>query len=395
MPSEPVQTPPPASGWDRIFFRFWRYSAAFWRGPSARGIQALSFMLLVVVLLTLWTQYRLNIWNRDFFDALGQKNGPAIFHQALILGPLVAGSIALAILAVWGRMTAQRKWRNWLTQNLIEQWLANDRYRRLAAEEHQNSEYRITEDARVATEAPPDFAVGLLTSLLTAILFISVLWNVGGDLTVTVSGQSVVLPGYLVIAAFGYASVTTLGMLFIGRRLVHVYGGKNQAEADFRSTAAHLRENAEQKDNHAEVAALHASLAQAIGWWRKLCWQLMQTTLISQGNSLLAPVFALVICAPKYLSGSMSLGEVTQAAAAFVTVQGAFNWMVDNYPSLADWASSANRVGALLSSLDALDQDTLTSSEVDISEVEINEVEVEVKVAVTVEVKGIPATPAE
>ena len=51
----------------------------------------------------------------------------------------------------------------------------------------------------------------------------------------------------------------------------------------------------------------------------------------------------------------MLLGEVTQAAAAFVAVQGAFNWLVDNYPRLAEWLSSAHRVGTLLSAFDRLE----------------------------------------
>jgi ABC-type uncharacterized transport system fused permease/ATPase subunit len=50
----------------------------------------------------------------------------------------------------------------------------------------------------------------------------------------------------------------------------------------------------------------------------------------------------------------MSLGEVTQAAAAFVTVQGAFNWLVDNFQRMSDWRSSANRVAHLLLALDDL-----------------------------------------
>ena len=50
----------------------------------------------------------------------------------------------------------------------------------------------------------------------------------------------------------------------------------------------------------------------------------------------------------------MSLGELTQAAAAFVTVQGAFNWVVDNYNRLADWRSSAHRVATLLVAIDAV-----------------------------------------
>jgi vitamin B12/bleomycin/antimicrobial peptide transport system ATP-binding/permease protein len=62
----------------------------------------------------------------------------------------------------------------------------------------------------------------------------------------------------------------------------------------------------------------------------------------------------LILCAPKYLSGAMSLGELTQSAAAFVVVQGAFNWLVDNYARLSDWQSSAYRVATLLRALDEL-----------------------------------------
>ena len=51
----------------------------------------------------------------------------------------------------------------------------------------------------------------------------------------------------------------------------------------------------------------------------------------------------------------MLLGDVTQAAAAFVAVQGAFNWLIDNFPRLAECLSSANRVGNLLTAFDRLE----------------------------------------
>ena len=40
----------------------------------------------------------------------------------------------------------------------------------------------------------------------------------------------------------------------------------------------------------------------------------------------------IILCAPKFLDGSMTLGQVMQAASAFTIVQDAFNWLVDNYP---------------------------------------------------------------
>jgi len=61
-----------------------------------------------------------------------------------------------------------------------------------------------------------------------------------------------------------------------------------------------------------------------------------------------------LLAAPKFLDGSMSLGVLMQAASAFVIVQKAFGWVVDNYPRFADWTASARRVASLLVSLDAL-----------------------------------------
>jgi ABC-type uncharacterized transport system fused permease/ATPase subunit len=78
----------------------------------------------------------------------------------------------------------------------------------------------------------------------------------------------------------------------------------------------------------------------------------MRTTSVSQANILLAPVAAWLLCAPKYISGAISLGELTQAA--FAIVQGALNWLVDNYQRVADWRSAVNRIATFLAALDDL-----------------------------------------
>src|SRR5215470_3211015 len=82
----------------------------------------------------------------------------------------------------------------------------------------------------------------------------------------------------------------------------------------------------------------------------------MRTTLVSQGSSLIAPVVPILLCAPKFLDGSMSLGQVMQAASAFTIVQTAFGWLVDNYPRLADWNACARRIASLMMSLDGLER---------------------------------------
>jgi putative ATP-binding cassette transporter len=51
----------------------------------------------------------------------------------------------------------------------------------------------------------------------------------------------------------------------------------------------------------------------------------------------------------------MTLGAVMQSASAFVTVQVAFNWFVDNFVRVAEWMASANGVQELVGALEGLD----------------------------------------
>jgi putative ATP-binding cassette transporter len=344
--------------------RFWRTASGFWRGPTAWSAWLLAALLVGTVLLQLAIQYRLNYWSRDFFDAFGRRDGPTLSAQALTFLPLAGASILVAVLAVWARMTTQRRWRAWLTGRLIDRWLANDLFRQLrfTVGEDQNPEYRIAEDARVATDAPVAMTVGLLTAVLNAGIFISILWNVGGDLVVDIFGHILTVPKYLVIAVAVYSALLSLAVTIIGRRLLPVIAGKNAAEAQFRSIGSHLRERgnptAASQGETEQHYSLSGALDDVIARWRTLCFQLMRTTLVSQGNVLLAPVIGWILCAPKYMVGTMSLGEVAQVTAAFITVQAALNWLVDNYSGLADCLSSINRVASLLLALDQLEYDS-------------------------------------
>jgi vitamin B12/bleomycin/antimicrobial peptide transport system ATP-binding/permease protein len=352
----------PGTGRGSSVLRFWSSAIGFWRGRSARLSWPLTIALVAIVLAQLAIQYLLNYWNRDFFNALERRDGALLWSEALIFLPLACSSIALAVASVWGRMTMQRKWRQWLTNYLINFWFAKDRYRRLrfVNGEYQNAEYRISFDARIATEAPIDLALGLLTSALTALVFIQVLWSVGGNLTFLLSGHEVTVPAYLVVGVVAYSLAFTAIMIAVGRNLTSVIQEENQAEAELRAAANQIREIGEGTPSGAAGPGDYHSLLQALRKvllrWRQLCWQLMGTTTVSQADVLLAPVVAWILCAPKFLAGSMMLGELTQAAAAFVMVQAAFNWVVDNYQRLADWRSAAHRVATLLQALDDVDR---------------------------------------
>jgi ABC-type uncharacterized transport system fused permease/ATPase subunit len=199
----------------------------------------------------------------------------------------------------------------------------------------------------------------MFSALIAAAVFTNVLWAVGGNLTLNLGGHEVTIPGYLVLGVAFYAFLFTTWTLVIGRQLPAVIQSENQAEAEMLAAATRIRESGEEapgaEEGHAQRGPVWLALRRVLDRWRQLCWQLMGTTMVSQMDLLLAPAFAWVLCAPKYLEGTMTLGELTQASAAFVTLQVAFNWLVDNFQRFSDWRAATTRVAALLSALDQVE----------------------------------------
>ncbi len=342
--------------------RFWISARGYWGRGGEWLAWPCSIGLLALIVTNVGFQYGINIWNRAIFDAIEQRNAHTVYFLSAVFLPLALGSVALVVTQVSLRMLIQRRWRSWLTTALIGRWLANGRYYQLnlIGGDHKNPEARISEDLRIATESPVDFIAGVVSAFLSASTFIVVLWTIGGALTLTIAGSTVTVPGFLVITAVLYAAITSSSMAVIGRHFVHVSEVKNQAEAEFRYTLTHVRENGESiallGGEEEERNDLDKTFTNVLRQWALLARQHMRTTLVSQGSSLLAPVVPLLLCAPKYLEGSMTLGQVMQAASAFAIVQSAFGWLVDNYPRLADWHTCARRVASLMMSLDGLER---------------------------------------
>jgi len=345
-----------------LLHRFWISGRGYWGLRGDKLAWPLTMGLLTLICVNVGFQYGINRWNRAIFDAIEQHDAHTVYWLSAVFLPLVAGSISLVVAQVYLRMTMQRRWRSWLTTAVIQRWLASGRYYQLnlVKGDHANPEARLTEDLRIATESPVDFVAGVLNAFLAASTFIVVLWTIGGALSFTLGGSTVTIPGFLVVTAVIYAAITSTSMFFIGRHFVELSEQKNQTEAEFRYVLTRVRENGESiallGGEEEENAGIDRTFAGVLSRWARLTGQHMRTTLVSQGSSLFAPVVPVLLCAPKFLDGSMSLGQVMQAASAFALVQGAFGWLVDNYPRLADWNASARRIASLMMSLDGLER---------------------------------------
>jgi putative ATP-binding cassette transporter len=341
---------------------FFRVACGFWTGPTRRNAWALTAGVLAFVLATLAAAFGINAWNKLFFDALEKKDVQTVWLGVAAILALALASAAIAVGLVHMRMRLQLRWRQWLTRHLIARWLTDRRFYQLniVSGEGSNPEFRIADDTRLAIEPLVDFVIGVTNAVLAAVTFISVLWVVGGSLDLHRFGVPVVLPGYMVLVVILYAALTSSAIVLLGRPLIRYVEAKNTGEARLRYELTRVRESAENialiggdDDERARLDNTFRSLA---GRWVKVIVQQARMTWISNGNAVLSPVVPLLLGAPKYLSGEMSLGSLMQAAAAFAQVQMALNWLVDNAIRLAEWFASAQRVVELIDAVDVLDE---------------------------------------
>jgi putative ATP-binding cassette transporter len=301
---------------DYLLTRFWISARGFWGAGGDRLAWAFSIGLLILIVTNVGFQYGINVWNRAIFDAIEKRDSATVYYLSAVFFPLAIGSVVLGIAQVFARMGIQRRWRAWLANSVVSRWLTNGRYYQLhlVQGDHQNPEYRIADDVRLATDSPIDFATGVTTAVLSAATVIAVLWMIGGALTVTIAGSTITIPGFLVIAAVLCAAIASGSIMTIARRFVQISEDKNQAEAEYRYTLTRVRENGESiallGGEQEERDGIDRTFGNVLRQWARLACQHMRTTLVSQGSSLIAPVVPLLLCAPKFLDGSMTLGQV-------------------------------------------------------------------------------------
>lgn len=340
----------PSHGIAAVTLAFFRYAGGFWRDSTRSRALVLTLLLVGALIGRLAVDLGVNTWNRWFFDSLEQRNAAALWRAVWQFGALLVGVAAVGAAIVYLRETLQVAWRAWLTRRLLNDWLTGDsRTQHHLHDELEHAEYRISDDVRMATEPMVDFGIGFFSATVTGLSFLGVLWSVGGSMTLGSGAGAVTIPAYFVLAALLYGALTNTLVPLIGQRLTPVTAQRNEAEARFRS--ALIRSRAEVNRTDGDMGArkqirggLLTSYREVVTSWTDLVRQHVRLTWLTNSNSALTPVIPLMLGAPGFLSGQLSIGQIVQLALAFTQVQVAIGWLVDNYMRVAEWRASAIRI---------------------------------------------------
>jgi putative ATP-binding cassette transporter len=323
---------------------FWRRTCVFWQDGRRSRAWFLTIGLMGVLVLNLVVQLAINHWHGWFFGALERRDAGAAGYALSLFGGLVVSVAAVGVGIVWFRETLQVRWRESVTRAVVDDWLSAHAVGRSAAfDAEANPEYRIADDVRLALEPVVDFAIGLFSAMLSLVSFLGVLWSVGGSIEL----GRVTIPAYMVLGAVAYGVTASVLMVRIGRLLPRRVAARNAEEARLRFALTEARTAPPGQGVPTYGSArrqIHATTDEVVRRWLAVVTQNARITWITNGSSALIPIVPLLLAAPKYFAGEFGIGQVVQLAAAFVAVQTAISWLVDNYRRIAECYASVARV---------------------------------------------------
>ncbi len=326
-----------------------------------RMLGFLGLGLVAVVCANTGAQIWLNRWQRTFYDALERRDVPDFLSQLMMFAVIAGLLLVLVVGQTWFQELIKVRLREWLTRDLLQQWLAPRRAYLLSfcGDIGANPDQRMDADAQHLTELTGDLGSGLLQSTLLLVSFIGVLWFLSDQVVFGSGANTFTIPGYMVWCALAYAVSGSWLTRRVGKPLIPLNANRYALEAELRFALVHANESTEgftlYEGEQDERKGLEAALDRVIHIQRQLVTGLTRLTWITSGYGWVAIVAPIIVAAPGYFAGNITFGGLMMVVGAFLQVQSALRWYVDNFSKLADWRATLLRIVAFRDALRSVD----------------------------------------
>jgi putative ATP-binding cassette transporter len=148
--------------------------------------------------------------------------------------------------------------------------------------------------------------------------------------------------------ALVYAGAATWVTHRVGHRLVPINFDQQRFEADFRFHLVRFRENVEEVAvSRGEVRERRGALDRfhrVVGNWGRLIRAQRNLALVTTGLGQTNGMVPILVAAPGFFLGRLTLGDVMQTNIAYGQVSGALVWFVNAYQEIAGWRASVERL---------------------------------------------------
>ena len=337
----------------------WRLSVPYYRSEDRWPGRLLLGAVVAIELSVVAINVALSYWYNAFYTTLQDRNWDSFVKDVLVFCALASVFTVLVVYQNYLNLWLQIRWRRWMTQTYLRQWLntANHYRMQMLGDSADNPDQRIAEDLQMFVQNTLSIGLGLINSVVSMFSFVVILWTLSEKAPLHLFGVNISIPGYLVWAALIYAVIGTILTHLIGWRLIPLNFKQQRFEADFRFNLVRTRENSEQ------IAALHGEAAErerltdrfanVVTNWIAIMKRQKKLTFFTQSFSQAATIFPYLMAGPAYFAGLMQLGDLMQTATAFNSVQTALSYFVTTYQSIAQYQAVVQRLNGFEKAIEA------------------------------------------
>ncbi|MEQ1637763.1 MAG: SbmA/BacA-like family transporter [Methylococcales bacterium] len=347
-----------------FFIQFMKLAGPFWNSKNKLVIRTESVLLIALTLMQIWMAVYVTKWNAALFDAIEQRSMAGVKAQIGVLVVIFVASITITTSHLIVKRRLLIGWRTWLTEKVITQWMQNGRHFQItlmSQNDHDNPDGRIAEDIRIATEDAIALCHSLFYSLLMLGSFTKILWDISGKVVFDFGFVSVPVTGYLVWISVCYSVCASILGWWMGKPMTQATHARQTKEANFRHELIDIQANSqaialirgeskEQERLLNSFRAIIVTYAQQTAAWK-------QIQIFTSGYSITSMALPILVGAPRYIVGAISLGMLMQSVQAFQHMVSALSWPVDHMAEIAKWRTSVERVLGLVNALDHLERD--------------------------------------
>jgi putative ATP-binding cassette transporter len=342
----------------------WRIVRIYWTSPDAKWGALLLGGAVALEYGAVWVTLTVSEAQRLTVEALEKRDAN---HFVYMVGSFVALSLFLVLvsaLRIYLRQLVEIRWRRGLTGDFVARWIGEHAYgqTQLRGGAIDNPDQRIAEDIRDFVASALGLSLSLLAAIATLVSFGGLLWNLSSSWVIPIGGGAQrQVPGLLLWVAVAFSIVSMWLTHLLGRRLVPINYDRFRYEADFRYALVRFRDHVEQ------VALSRGEAVERLGAldrfrhvfdiFVQLVRAEMQLNILTQSLGRVSGLMPILIAAPSYFAGLVSLGLIVQTRVAYDQVSGALSWFVNAYREIARWRANIERLAAFADVMDATARD--------------------------------------
>ena len=327
---------------------WWRRSGHPWMLWSILG----SALILFTTEFQVQVSVAINDWYGPFYDLIQKALAGAAGVAAAAPGTDAAKPVTLtqfyaelvtffgiaAVAVTVGVMTRFFvshwifRWRTAMNNYYMEHW---GKLRRI-----EGAAQRVQEDTMRFASIMEDLGVSLVSSILTLVAFLPVLWKLSASVTeLPIFGA---VPHSLVFVSIVWSIIGTVFLASIGVKLPGLQFNNQKVEAAYRKELVYGEDSAE-RAQPPTVADLFANV-------RKNYFRLyFHYTYFNIGRILYLQtdnIFPYIVLAPTIVAGKITLGAMNQILNAFGEVRGSLQYLVNSWTDIIEMQSIYRRLRA-------------------------------------------------